>query len=121
MRRDTAALAALFAVAGIGHFVKPEPFEHIVPKALPAKRELVYVSGVAELACSAGLLHPRTRPLAGRVSAALLAAVFPANVQMALDAQRSRKAPRWYTIGTFLRLPLQGPLIRTALRASSDT
>ena len=50
MDRDVKALAALLAVAGVGHFVKPEPFESIVPKPLPRKRELVYASGVAEVA-----------------------------------------------------------------------
>ena len=43
---------------GVLHFVRPRPFERIVPKPLPRKRELVYASGVAELACAAGLLHP---------------------------------------------------------------
>ncbi|MEH3033263.1 MAG: DoxX family protein [Aeromicrobium erythreum] len=120
MRRDTKLLALILAVAGVGHFVKPEPFESIVPKPLPAKRELVYVSGVVEVGCAAGLLHPRTRSLAGRVAALLLVAVFPANVQMTVDALRSRRAPWWYKVGTVLRLPVQVPLVRAALRSADD-
>ncbi|MEV6284607.1 DoxX family protein [Kribbella sp. NPDC051770] len=116
--RSTTGLAALFAVSGVLHFAQPKPYERIVPKALPAKRELVYASGVAELVCAAGLLHPRTRRLAGLASAGLLAVVFPANVQMAADVNR-KGSPRAKAIA-FGRLPLQIPLIRAALKASRE-
>ncbi len=116
--RSTTGLAVMFGVMGVLHFVKPEPFERIVPHRLPRKKELVYASGVAELACAAGLLHPRTRRTAGLLSAGLLAAVFPANVQMALDVNR-KGSPRAKAIG-FARLPLQIPLIRAALKASRE-
>lgn len=116
--RSTTGLAVLFGVLGSLHFVKPEPFEQIVPRALPRTKELVYASGVAELACAAGLLHPRTRRAAGLVSAALLVAIFPANVQMAMDLNR-KGSPTARAIA-FARLPLQVPLIRAALRASRE-
>ncbi|MEU4389320.1 DoxX family protein [Kribbella sp. NPDC023855] len=116
--RSTTGLAVMFGVMGVLHFVKPEPFERIVPRQLPRKKELVYASGVAEIACAAGLLHPRTRRTAGLLSAGLLAAVFPANVQMALDLNR-KGSPRAKAIG-FARLPLQIPLIRAALKASRE-
>ncbi|WP_427894311.1 DoxX family protein [Kribbella sp. GL6] len=115
--RSTTGLAVLFGVVGTLHFVKPEPFEAIVPKVLPRKKELVHASGVAELACAAGLLHPRTRRLAGFASAALLVAVFPANVQMAADLRHA--SPKVRTIA-FARLPLQLPLIRWALKAARE-
>lgn len=111
-------MAGLFGVLGTLHFVRPKPFEAIVPKPLPRKRELVYVSGVAELACAAGLLHPRTRRTAGLVSAVLLTAVFPANVQMALDL--NRKGSTAAKAAGVARLPLQAPLIRAALKAARE-
>ncbi|WP_327634079.1 DoxX family protein [Kribbella sp. NBC_00482] len=116
--KSTTGLAVLFGVLGTLHFVKPEPFEQIVPKPLPRKKELVYVSGVAELACAAGLLHPRTRRLAGLASAGLLVAVFPANVQMAADLQK--KGSRTALTIAYARLPLQIPLIRWALKAARE-
>lgn len=112
--RSTKRLATLFAVFGVLHFARPQPFEAIVPKPLPRKRELVYASGVAELLCAAGLLHPRTRSLAGRASVVLLTALFPANVQMALDLRGPAR------VAGFARLPLQIPLIRAALRAARE-
>lgn len=118
MSRSIKALAAVFTVSGIGHFMKPEHFEAIVPKPLPNKRELVYISGVVELACAALLVNPKTRRVGGLASAALLVGVFPANVQMSLSAFRSSKSPGWFKVGTVARLPLQYPMIRTALKAS---
>ncbi|NRQ50289.1 hypothetical protein HQK15_10605 [Aeromicrobium sp. YC3-14] len=103
---------------GVLHFVKPGPFENIVPKPLPYKRELVYGSGVAEIAVGAMMLNPGTRRLGGLGAVGLLAGVFPANVQMTVDALRSSKAPTFFKVGTILRLPLQAPMIRIALKAA---
>lgn len=114
------ALAAMFSASAVIHFVRPETFESAVPKPLPKKRELVYVSGVAEVACAAMLVHPRTRRIGGVLSAGLLAAIFPANVQMTVSALRSSKASTWYKVATIARLPLQYPLIRTALGAAKS-
>lgn len=113
---DTTALAALFATSGVAHFARPRPFERIVPRRLPHKRKLVYASGALELVCAAGLLHARTRPAAGWLSAALLVGVFPANVQMAVSARRNSSTV--FRAGTIVRLPLQLPMIRIAWRAT---
>lgn len=120
MSRDTLALAGIFTVSGVLHLVRPQVYEAIVPRALPRRRELVYASGVAELALAGMLLHPATRRAGGVGSAALLVAVFPANVQMTVDAARDSRKPWWFTLGTVLRLPLQAPMIRTALRAAAS-
>jgi uncharacterized membrane protein len=91
-----------------------------MPRVLPQRshRALVYASGVAELVCAVGLL--RRRRWAGSASAVLLAAVFPANVQMALDSGHGRNAGlpdnRIFAWG---RLPLQIPMLRAALSARS--
>jgi len=121
--RDVTGLAVLLATSGVVHLVRPQVFEGMVPHVLPNSRALVYVSGVAELLCAAGLLVPATRRPAGLASAALLLAVFPANVQMSIDKGRraERKgdpASRASFAASLARLPLQVPLIRTALRAA---
>jgi uncharacterized membrane protein len=113
--RDVRALAALLAVSGVLHFVVPSRYEAIVPRRLPARRALVYASGVVELGCAAGLALPSTRRVAGLVSAGLLVAVFPANVQMTVDVFRRRS--RWARAAALARLPMQLPLVRTAYRA----
>ena len=114
--RGVKALAGIFAVSGVVHLVKPEVYEPLMPGWVPAHREVILGSGVAELACAAGLLVPPTRRLSGWASAALLVGVFPGNLKMADDARRSGN-PRFRAIA-YGRLPLQLPMIRTALRAA---
>ena len=114
MRVGGWVVVGLFLVSGTIHLVRPGVFTPIVPDVLPAHRLLVYGSGVAELACAVGLLWRRTRRPASLASAALLVAVFPANVTMAVDAWRSWDGgghSGWYVVGTLLRLPLQVPLV----------
>ena len=69
-------------MAGIGHFVKPDTYEKIVPPYLPNPAALVIISGVAEIAGGIGLMIPRLRRAAGWGLIALLFAVFPANIYM---------------------------------------
>jgi uncharacterized membrane protein len=101
-------LSGLLTVTGTLHFVVPRTFVAIVPPQLPSPMGLVYASGAAELACAAGLAVPRTRRVGGWATAALFVAVFPGNVQMALDA--GRKSTTYRAI-TYARLPLQVPLV----------
>ncbi len=113
-------VATAFGVSGTLHLLRPRIFTPLIPPALPRPTEIVYVSGVAELACAAGLA--RQARWAGPASAALLLAVLPGNVQMALDvtaAARRRRTPGRvaYATACWLRLPLQAPLIWAALRA----
>lgn len=109
-------LAVAFVGAGVLHLVRPRMFEAIVPPSLPAPRLLVYVSGVAEVAGGLGLLVPALRTWAGWGLAALLVAVFPANVHMARQSERFRRiAPRWLLLA---RLPLQAVLIAWVLWAA---
>ncbi len=103
------AAGAVFLASGTLHFVKPEIFRQIVPPALPNPAALVAVSGAAELAGALGLFVPASRGPAALGLIALLIAVFPANVYMAIDHERFAKvAPAWLL---WARLPLQGVLI----------
>jgi uncharacterized membrane protein len=113
----------LFTGSGLLHLVRPGVYTPIVPDLLPAHRLLVIVSGVAELACAVGLVWRRTRRLAGWASIALLVAIFPANVTMAVHAGRSwweHDGGGWYFAGTVARLPLQLPLIWWAWRLTVE-
>ena len=116
LREEAAAygLTALLGFAGVAHFVNPGFFDEIVPHALPGSpRSWTYLSGVAELACAAAVARPSTRRIGGLAAAIVFVAVFPANVQMAVD-WRSRPAPE--QAAAYGRLPLQIPLVLWALR-----
>jgi uncharacterized membrane protein len=104
-----------FVFAGVMHFVIPRTYESIVPDGLPARRALVYASGVAEIVGGAAVLHPRSRRAGSLFSIATLLAVFPANVHMALHPERypvpgGRRA-------LLLRLPLQALFVAWARAA----
>jgi uncharacterized membrane protein len=110
MNRSRRGLAAFFAFAGAMHFVRPRFYEAIVPPSLEErKKEVVAVSGVAEIAGAAALLHPASRRLGRWWLLALLVAVFPANVHMAVNPEQIKgldldRMPRW---ALWARLPLQ--------------
>ena len=78
-------LSAMMIAAGTLHLVQPEMFIQIVPKYLPAHRTLVLLSGFFEILGGLGLLIPRVRKLSAWGLVALFIAVFPANVNMAVN------------------------------------
>ncbi|HET8955843.1 MAG TPA: DoxX family protein [Solirubrobacterales bacterium] len=110
MRLSRAALAAFFTFTGTMHLVRPRFFEAIVPPAIEAqKKEAVAISGVAEIAGAALVLPPVSRRLGRWWLLALLIAIFPANIHMAVNPEQIRgldlrKIPRW---ALWARLPLQ--------------
>ena len=118
MRFLRALAGPLFVVAGTLHFTHRRTYERIVPDYLPARRELVYASGVAEVAGGAGLMLPSTRRHAGWWLIATLIAVFPANLWMAQHPERYRVPGG--RLALYARLPLQIAfiaLVRLAMRA----
>jgi uncharacterized membrane protein len=80
------AIAAIFfAFAGTLHFLRPAMYMKIMPPYVPWHQAMVYVSGAAEILGGLGLLVPRARRGAALGLAALLIAVFPANIYMATN------------------------------------
>jgi uncharacterized membrane protein len=104
-----------FVTAGVLHFTHRRSYEQIMPPYVPRHRESVLVSGVAEIAGGVGVLVPATRPLARWWLLALLAAVFPANVHMALNPEQYRRIPPW---ALWARLPFQGVFAGLVWRAT---
>ena len=93
---------------GLNHFVMPQTYEAIVPDYISAKTEVVYISGVAEVLAALMTMYPRTRRVGGWFLIAVLVAVFPANVHMALNAEDYPNLPE---AGLYARLPLQAVFI----------
>jgi uncharacterized membrane protein len=106
-----------FVFAGVMHFVKTEWYEAIVPPSLPSPRGVVYASGVAEIAGGLGVMHSRTRMAAALWSVATLVAVFPANVNMAVNAERFEKRVPGGRAALWARLPFQAVFIAWAWAA----
>jgi uncharacterized membrane protein len=107
-------IAAMLLSVGTLHFLAPKPFDDIVPAELPGDARLyTYASGVAEVSIGALLLPRRTRRTAALAAVLLFVGVFPANVNMV----RLWWGKLWpMRVAAVARLPLQIPMITTALK-----
>jgi uncharacterized membrane protein len=110
------ALVALgFIGSGVLHFTHTRVYERIMPPYVPRHREAVLISGAAEIAGGLGVLAQPTRPAARWGLLALLVAVFPANLHMALNPGDFRQIPK---PALWLRLPVQALFARAVWRAT---
>ncbi|KPF72822.1 hypothetical protein IP69_02925 [Bosea sp. AAP35] len=91
-------MAAFYLAAGMLHLIRPESFLPIVPGWVPAPREIILLTGIAEIAGAIGLLIPRLRKAAGIGLALYAFAVFPANIKHAFEGVVLTALPSswWY-------------------------
>jgi uncharacterized membrane protein len=88
-------IAVVFIAMGINHFV-PKSARVMAKMIPPSMRRdgvfkplnLVYLTGLCEIAGGVGLLVPQTRLAAGIALVLFLAAVFPANAYAAANRER---------------------------------
>ena len=113
MKLGRLVMGVVYLGAGAGHFVATRVYMGIMPDYLPAHRELVLLSGAAEMAGGLGVLLPQSRRPAAWGLVALLVAVMPANLWMAQHPERYASIPHWLL---WARLPLQLPLLWWAWR-----
>ncbi|MCI0665503.1 MAG: DoxX family membrane protein [Acidobacteria bacterium] len=104
-------LAFLFVAAGINHFIKPDMYLKIMPPYLPWPLFLQYLAGFFEILLGILVLIPRYSRMAAWGLILLLIAVFPANIQMALNPD---KYPEFSPMAYYLRLPIQFVIIAWA-------
>ena len=109
----------LFTGAGIAHFTKPDFFEAIVPDWIPNAALANRLSGAAELTFGLAMFYQRTRKLSALGLFALTIAVFPANIDTAVNNVEPQLVEGRFSrsVGTatgplnWIRLPLQLPLL----------
>ena len=101
-------MSVLYILAGINHFISTKQYVSIMPPWLPWHDTLVYVSGVLESLYGLLLVPRATRRLSALLIISLLIAVFPANIQMAINYYKENNPYLWIAI---VRLPLQFVLI----------
>lgn len=116
------SLAAFLLIAGVAHFVAPRAYLRIIPRFLGDPAFWVRWSGVAEVVCAVSVAHPRTRRSGALAALVVFVAVFPANVQMALDGGiPGEPFPLGSSAVAWARLPLQLPLIWWAWRVNRSS
>jgi uncharacterized membrane protein len=108
-------LSISLIIVGTTHFIKPEQFAKIVPPQLPYPFELVYISGFFEILGGIGLLIPLVSVAAAWGIIALFIAVFPANINQAINSIPIEGIPH-HPLLYWFRLPFQAVLIAWAWR-----
>jgi uncharacterized membrane protein len=103
-------LAVAMVVVGVLHFAVPVPFVRIMPPQLPYPLELVYISGFFEILGGMGLLVPPVSRAAAWGLIALFIAVFPANINQAVNSIAIEGIPH-IPILYWIRLPFQAVFI----------
>ena len=111
-------LALMFILGGINHFLKPEFYLPMMPSYIPYHQFMIDLSGVLEILFGVALLIPRFTHLAAWGLIALLIAVFPANLHMALHPEQFPEMPQ---IALWIRLPIQGLFIWWAFTYTKKT
>lgn len=103
-------LATFFVAAGVNHFRDPGFYVPTMPPWLPWPEQLVALSGGAEIIGGIAAVVAPSRRAAGWWLIALLVAVFPANVNTAVNHAQFTERPvvDWLL---WLRLPVQAALI----------
>jgi uncharacterized membrane protein len=106
-------LSIAMIIVGTTHFTHTEQFVRIVPPQLPAPAALVYVSGVFEILGGVGILIPWVSVAAAWGLIALFVAVFPANINQAINSIAIDGIPD-HPLLYWFRLPFQAVFIAWA-------
>ena len=106
-------LAAFWIFGGVNHFANPSFYTAIMPSYLPAHLELVWLTGILEIAAGIGALLPQTRVVAGWGIIALLIAFMPVHIHMIANSEIfvAQGIPYW---ALWVRLPIQALFIAWA-------
>lgn len=110
-RRCRIGLAVFYGAAGILHVFFPAPFLSITPAWVPDAGDVIFLTGLCEIAGAVGLLVPPVRKFAGICLALYAVFVFPANIKHALDSLGGPAASPWRWLYHGVRLPLQPAII----------
>ena len=110
----TKIIIFLFLLSGSFHLINPGVFQALVPPVLGGQNFWIFLSGILEIICAIGLLTKQK--WAPKFTAFILIAIWVGNWWYAIDVTFNLESSWFLIIGSWLRLPLQIPLIRWALR-----
>lgn len=108
--RAAIGIATMFMFTGVGHFVATEQMVQMLPEWVPLRTEIVYVSGVAEIAAAALILVPMLRRAVGWLLIAMLIGFLPVNVYAAF-IQAPMGGHAWGPAYLLIRVPVQAVIV----------
>ena len=111
----TKIIIFLFLLSGSFHLINPGVFQALVPPVLGGQNFWIFLSGILEIICAIGLLT--RQKWAPKFTAFILLVIWVGNWWYAIDVTFNLESSWFITIGSWLRLPLQIPLIQWALRS----
>jgi uncharacterized membrane protein len=111
-------LAAFFAAGGVAHLTAPQALLSITPDWVPLAPQVIFFTGLFEIAAAAALITRRLRVWAGVALAVYTICVWPANIKHAIEGIAVPHIPSsWWYHGP--RLALQ-PVIAWWALFSAD-
>jgi uncharacterized membrane protein len=81
-RAARTAMAALLLFTGVGHFLFSKGMAMMI-SFLPFAKEIIYLTGIIEVAAAVGILISRTRLLTGKLLLLFFILILPANIYAA--------------------------------------
>ncbi len=111
----TKIIIFLFLLSGSFHLINPGVFQALVPPVLGGQNFWIFLSGILEIICAIGLLT--RQKWAPKFTAFILLVIWVGNWWYAIDVTFNLESSWFLIIGSWLRLPLQIPLIQWALRS----
>lgn len=97
-------MAAMYILAGLIHFIKPRVYLGVMPAYIPAKKAMVFLSGIAEVVLGIALLFEETRALAVWGIIAMLVVFMTVHIDMLTNEKLKGRIPKWFI---WLRIPMQ--------------
>ena len=110
----TKIIIFLFLLSGSFHLINPGVFQALVPPVLGGQNFWIFLSGILEIICAIGLLT--RQKWAPKFTAFILLVIWVGNWWYAIDVTFNLESSWFLILGSWLRLPLQIPLIQWALR-----
>ena len=111
----TNVIIFIFLLSGSFHLINPGVFRALVPPILGTQNFWIISSGITEIIAAIGILTKQK--WAPKFTALVLLVIWVGNWWYAIDVTFNLESSWFLIIGSWLRLPLQIPLIQWALRS----
>ena len=116
-RNSRIGFTLAFSASGVAHFLSPRIFIALIPKMVPARPFLVYISGLVELLLAVGLWQERWRKLAAQGTLGLMLLFLPLHVVDIFREKPVAGGRKWTAV---LRLIAQFGLIALAREMTEE-